>query len=64
MCFLPSVCVQVGQQLSFGCAVKAYENFFLKVGIIYPEQNNILEVLVDGFVSPVLQGGDIDKITI
>ena len=26
-------------------------------------ENNILEVLVDGFVSPILQIGDIDKIS-
>ena len=26
-------------------------------------ENNILEVLVNGFVSPILQIGDIDKIT-
>ena len=26
-------------------------------------ENNILEVLVEGFVSPILQNGDIDKIT-
>ena len=26
-------------------------------------ENNILEVLVEGFVSPILQIGDIDKIT-
>ena len=35
---------------------------------LFPEvgmtiKNNILEVLVEGFVSPILQNGDIDKIT-
>ena len=27
-----------------------------------PIENNILEVLVEGFVSPILQIGDIDKL--
>ena len=34
---------------------------FPKVGMAI--ENNILEVLVEGFVSPILQIGDIDKIT-
>ena len=34
---------------------------FPKVGMTI--ENNILEVLVEGFVSPILQNGDIDKIT-
>ena len=34
---------------------------FPKVGMTI--QNNILEVLPDGFVSPILQIGDMDKIT-
>ena len=34
---------------------------FPKVGMTI--ENNILEVLVDGFVSPILQMGEKDKIT-
>ena len=74
VCFPPSVRVQVRWppswkiclriQLSFGFwgrAVEALDNFFPKVGMTI--ENNILEVLVGGFVSPILQIGDIDKIT-
>ena len=66
VCFPPSVRVQVRRppswkiclriKLSFGFwgrAVKAFDNFSRNVGMTI--ENNILEVLVEGFVSPILQ---------
>ena len=40
---------------------RGLRQLFLKVGMTV--ENNILEVLDEGFVSPVPQIGDIDKIT-
>ena len=57
------ICLRI--QLSFvvwGLAVKAFDNFSRKLFGMTIE-NNILKVLVKGFVSPILQVGDIDKIT-
>ena len=75
MCFPPSVRVQVRWPSSWKICLRIQLSFkwflrpcsqglrqlFLKVGMTI--ENNILEVLVEGFVSPILQNGDIDKIT-
>ena len=74
VCFPPSVCVQgpvaailenLLEDPTYLCFLRpcsqGLQQLFPKVGMTI--ENNILEALVKGFVSPILQIGDIDKIT-